>query len=189
MVTLQRRRGADLEQAILDAAWDELTEVGYAQVTMEGVAARARTGKQVLYRRWSNRVTLVHAAVRQHLRPISADLPDTGSLRGDMLAVMRRLVKRFEALGPDLVNGMLAELGELPPDILHGFEQTMLTILQRGVGRGEVRPDAVTKRIAMLPTDLVRHDLLLRYRAVTAKNMNEIVDDIFLPLVRPLDRR
>jgi hypothetical protein len=61
----------------------------------------------------------------------------------------------------------------------------MNTILKRGAERGEVRPDAVTPRIATLPTDLVRHELLLRRRMVDDSMMAEIVDDIFLPLVRP----
>src|SRR6188474_922947 len=98
-ITAQRRRGTELEDAILRAAWDELTAVGYAGLTMEGVAARAQTGKQVLYRRWPNRVELVLSAVRHHWSSITDDLPDTGSLRGDVLALMHRMRDRFEQLG------------------------------------------------------------------------------------------
>ncbi|MEU4746994.1 helix-turn-helix domain-containing protein, partial [Actinosynnema sp. NPDC023658] len=57
-----RRRGAQLEQAILDAAWDELCEVGYARLTIEGVAIRAGTSKSVIYRRWGSRAELALAA-------------------------------------------------------------------------------------------------------------------------------
>jgi len=49
-----RRRGAELEAALLDAAWDELQAVGYAGLTMEAVADRAGTSRAVLYRRWPN---------------------------------------------------------------------------------------------------------------------------------------
>ncbi|HET6742594.1 MAG TPA: helix-turn-helix domain-containing protein, partial [Kribbella sp.] len=55
----KRGRGAELEAVLLDAAWAELMESGYARLTMEAVAARAQTGKQVLYRRWRNRAELV----------------------------------------------------------------------------------------------------------------------------------
>ena len=48
----QRRRGEELEAALLEAAWAELVEVGFARLTMESVAARAKTGVAVLYRRW-----------------------------------------------------------------------------------------------------------------------------------------
>ena len=53
-----RRRGTKLEDALLDAAWEELQEVGYTRLTMEAVAARAGTSKPVLYRRWPNRARL-----------------------------------------------------------------------------------------------------------------------------------
>lgn len=50
-----RRRGLDLEIAIPQAAWDELQNIGYSFLTMEGVVARAKTSKSAVYRRWSNR--------------------------------------------------------------------------------------------------------------------------------------
>src|ERR1700753_2086384 len=55
----QRRRGAALEDAILSAAYAELTDVGYTAFTVEGVAARARTGKASIYRRWPSKQELV----------------------------------------------------------------------------------------------------------------------------------
>ena len=63
----RRRRGVELEGAILRAAWDELTAVGYARLSMEGVADRAQTGKQVLYRRWPNRAELGRASCRERV--------------------------------------------------------------------------------------------------------------------------
>src|SRR5690242_13778994 len=84
----RRRRGEELESALLDAAWNELVEVGFVGLTMESVAARARTGVAVLYRRWPNKAQLVLAAFDHYraARPIQA--PDTGSLRGDLLALL-----------------------------------------------------------------------------------------------------
>lgn len=55
---------------------------------MEGVAARAKTSKAVLYRRWPNRAKLVVAAEAHELPPLRFELPDTGSLRGDILALL-----------------------------------------------------------------------------------------------------
>jgi len=76
-----RRRGAALETALLDAAWDELQVTGYAGLTMEAVADRAGTSRAVLYRRWRNRPELVIAAMRRHRPMLSGEVPDTGSLR------------------------------------------------------------------------------------------------------------
>ena len=86
-----RRRGAQPEAALLEAAWAELTEVGYGAFTMEGVAARAKTSRAVMYRRWSSRPELAMAAIGQYTRLAAADIPDTGTLRGDVLALLRHV--------------------------------------------------------------------------------------------------
>ncbi len=74
----QPPRAGHTDAVALRAAWEEVSEVGYAQLTMEGVAARAGTSKPVLYRRWPNRAALVLAAMRRQVVPISSDIPDTG---------------------------------------------------------------------------------------------------------------
>ena len=86
--TPTRRRGAALEQAILRAAMDELTETGYAGLTMERVARRAGTNKNAIYRRWPNRAALGIAAYQQ-FTVAGSPLPDTGELRGDALELLR----------------------------------------------------------------------------------------------------
>src|SRR5208282_5775559 len=86
--TRQRRRGEELEAALLEAAWEELAEAGFARLTMESVAARAKTGVAVLYRRWPNKDDLALAAIRHYGTTHPVDIPDTGSLRGDMIAML-----------------------------------------------------------------------------------------------------
>ena len=74
----------DREQEILDAALEVLGEVGYDRLTMDAVASRAKASKATLYRRWTNKLTLViDALVAQKAAPEPAD---TGSLRGDLEA-------------------------------------------------------------------------------------------------------
>src|SRR5437763_13177333 len=87
-----RRRGADLVQAILRAAADELLESGYAGFSMDRVAQRARTNKNAIYRRWASRAALAVAAYRHCRQMAGGDrpLPDTGSLREDALELLRR---------------------------------------------------------------------------------------------------
>src|SRR5580693_5808386 len=105
-----RRRGAALEHALLDAAWEELQSSGYARLTMERVAERAGTSRAVIYRRWRNRAELVIAAMRHHQPLYSDSVPDTGTLRGDALAVLGRASSRISAIGPDTVVGLLGDL-------------------------------------------------------------------------------
>jgi AcrR family transcriptional regulator len=184
-----RRRGEALEAAILRAAWDELAAVGYARMTMERVAARAETSKAVVYRRWPNRAELVLAAMRQRGPVLSGEVPDTGELRGDVLALLRRVSRRLEEIGSETLHGLMIEYFDQVERsaYLHGRRvsyEAMMTILERAAERGEVRLEKITPRIASLPTDLVRHELLLTRAPVPEAAIVEIVDEIFLPLVR-----
>jgi len=83
-----RRRGAVLEQAILDAAAEELKESGYSGLTMDRVARRAGTNKNAIYRRWPSRAALAVAAYGR-MTVTEARVPDTGELRGDALELLR----------------------------------------------------------------------------------------------------
>ncbi len=181
---VQRRRGAALEATILDAVWDELAEVGYARLTMEGVAARAHTGKQVLYRRWANRAELVIAALRRRNGSIVDQVPDTGELRRDVLTVLRWMVKRSSTIGSDVVHGLMAEVPDLDPQPFSMMSGVMTTLLERAAARGEIPTAALPPRVVTLPPNLVRHEMLLtRRRPIEDEALVEIVDEVFLPLV------
>jgi AcrR family transcriptional regulator len=180
----RRRRGPELEAAILRATWEELTAVGYLNLTMEGVADRARTGKQVLYRRWRNRAELVVAAMRARVVSIADDVPDTGELRGDVLAVLQRMLDRHHQVGPDVVHGLMSEARDIAPEIFALMSGVMETILTRAADRGEIPAVPAGRRVRTLPVDLLRHEMLLAGDRVPATALIEIVDEIFLPLVR-----
>jgi AcrR family transcriptional regulator len=186
-----RRRGEALETALLDAAWDELQAKGYQALTMEAVADRAGTSRAVLYRRWPKKAELVVATLRSHRPMLSGAIPDTGSLRGDVIAILARMSERLRKTGPEILYGLLgdyladAELFDrLRADVLQIGTEVTKTMLKRAAERGEARPD-VSPRIAALPTDLYRNELLLRRTPPDKAAITEIVDDVFLPLVRP----
>ena len=185
-----RRRGRGLEAAILEAAWQELTETGYAALTMEGVAARAKTSRAVLYRRWPNRPELVVAALRHHTDFTSPAKFDTGTLRGDMLALLRYMSTRVGEIAGVLSFLLSASFDEagISPAMLReraiAGEPSMLDeMLARAVARGEIGPGEVSRRIVAVPVDLVRHELIMNQAPVPDADLIEIVDDIFLPLV------
>jgi AcrR family transcriptional regulator len=185
-----RRRGEALESALLDAAWDELQAVGYAALTFEAVADRAGTSRAVLYRRWRNRPELVIAAMRRHRPVLSGEIPDTGSLRGDVLALLRRSSVRLAEIGPETVYGLLGDIfadpepfSRLQDQLLHTGAGVMATILKRAADRGEARSD-INVRVAALPTDLFRLELFHARTPPSDQVLTEIVDEVFLPLVR-----
>ena len=179
--------------AILDAAWDELAEAVNAALTMERVAARAKTSRAVLYRRWPNRPELVVAALRRHTDFTSPAMFDTGTLRGDVLALLGHVGARRRDPGAlsFLIAASFEEAG-LTPAVLReravaGEPGTMQVILDRAAARGEIGPGRLSPRIASLPLDLVRHDLIMTLAPIPDSTLVEIVDKIFLPLVRAAD--
>ena len=184
-----RRRGATLEHALLDAAWEELQESGYPKLTMERVADRAGTSRAVIYRRWRNRSELVIAAMRHRQPVLSGAIPDTGGLRGDTLAVLRRASGRITEIGPDSVLSMLSDLladdqafDRIRDQLLRSGGEIMTAVLDRAAARGEIRHD-ISPRVARLPLDLLRHELILNREPPSPETLEEIVDDILLPLV------
>ena len=196
-----RRRGAKLEAALLDAAWNELTAVGYGAFTMEGVAIRAKTSRAVLYRRWPSRTELALAAIQHRTRLAATEIPDTGTLREDVLALLRHLSARggevvvvFSFLVADYFDQTGLSLAELRERALAGRPSAMQTVLDRAVARGEIDPGRLSPRIATLPVDLVRHDLIMNRAPLPDEALIEIVDKLFLPLLgaepaTPLPRR
>jgi AcrR family transcriptional regulator len=186
-----RRRGEALEHALLDAAWAELQAAGYAGLTMEAVADRAGTSRAVLYRRWRNRPELVLAVIRRHRPMLSGEIPDTGSLRGDVLALLRRMTGRLAEIGPETVYGLLGDylsdadmFARSRDQLLSISAEVMETILKRAADRGEARAGVET-RIATLPTALFRNELFLARTPPSEGTLVDIVDNVFLPLVRP----
>jgi AcrR family transcriptional regulator len=190
---MARRRGAELERALLDAACDELAENGYARFTVDAVAARAGTSTPVLYRRWSNKRDLLLAAITHTARRVKLEIPDTGALRGDVLALMRQfsdpdatlLTMVSVHLGP-----YFQETGTSPVELLALLAPELPligavdTIYRRAADRGETDPDRVTARIRTLPFDLLRNELMMTLRPVSEGFLEEIVDSILLPLVQ-----
>lgn len=179
----RRRRGAELEDAIFDAVLGELAEVGYGRLTMEGVAARAQTGKQVLYRRWPSRPELVLAAVRARTGSIFDRIPDTGSLRGDAVELMRHLAMRQRELGIEVIRGLLADAADLEPDSLTAINAVTATIIERAARRGEIGTAQVPAYIASVASDLLRYRILTSDQAITDRTIDTLVDGVFLPLV------
>ena len=194
----ERRRGARLEDAILDAAWAELVERGYPGLTLEGVAKRAGTSRPVLYRRWPNRTALATAALGRHMAQNPIVVPDLGCVRDESCLLLRGL---SDLARPDMIRLVfdmqkdLAETRSSLADIRAQLKaqivdsDVMQIILGRAIDRGEIAAARLTPRIVSLPTDLARHEILMTFEPLSDQAIQEIVDEIFLPLVRPADQR
>lgn len=187
----QRRRGEELEAALLQAAWDELIEVGFARLTMESIAARARTGVAVLYRRWPSKEDLVIAALRHYSTAHPVDIPDTGTLRDDLLALLRSVSDQRRILTSIVTAtfaGLLADSGLTPAQvrtrIMDGRTLWSTTeIFRRAHDRGEIDLDTIPASVLAMPFDLLRHDLLMTLEPIPQHRILDIIDTLFLPLV------
>ncbi|MFI0483719.1 TetR/AcrR family transcriptional regulator [Actinomadura sp. 9N215] len=186
----RRRHGAELEAALLDAAWDELTERGYAALTFDAVARRAGTSRPVVNRRWATKDVLVREAIARANDRFTLVDPDTGSLRDDTIALLEQLNEAFVAFAAVMTARLATffeETGtspaELRESLVSGRWPLIESVVNRAVERGEIDASKVTPRIVSLPYDLLRHEALMNVEPMSPAAVREIVDTIFLPLV------
>ena len=186
-----RRRGPALEQAILRATIDELLESGYEALTMDRVAQRAGTNKNAIYRRWPSRAALAVAAYRE-LNVADQPLADTGTLRGDTLELLRRANRSWTSPAGQLRRSLFAGVAH-DPELLALIQERAndagsamwLTVVARAVARGEVLANALHPRVATVAIVLLRNEYVTRGPvSVPDDVLVEIVDDVFLPLLR-----
>ncbi|KAB8181331.1 TetR/AcrR family transcriptional regulator [Microbispora catharanthi] len=186
---LPRRRGEALNAAIFQATLDELAEAGYAGLTMERVAERARAGKASLYRRWPTRIELVMDAV-YHVLPVPSSVPDTGSLRTDVLAALREAARLLSGPAGEAMRGLLSEAlaDEARAAAFrrrsHGLGRSLMQeITRRAVERGEIDASAVTPRRLDAGQALLRQHFLFAGPPIPDELIVQIVDEVVVPLL------
>ncbi|MCC6176666.1 MAG: TetR/AcrR family transcriptional regulator [Chloroflexi bacterium] len=190
-----RQIDTERTRAILDGVLELLREIGYEQLTIDGLAARAHVSKATIYRRWQNKAEMVVAALdRWHEATHSAPV-DTGSLRGDLLARLGTI--RDEISGPDgaLLNGVLhamqadAELAGVMRRRVPG-DDTDRIILRRAIDRGDVPPTLDLNLLSeVAAAQMFSRTAIIGLPADDAY-LAHLVDDILLPILtrRPLER-
>lgn len=185
---LPRRRGEVLNEAILRAALEELAEVGYAKLTMESVAERARASKATVYRRWPSRMELATDAV-YHALPNAASIPDTGSLRGDLLALLRQTADLLAGPAGEALRGLLgdalqdaARTAELRQRSHSNGRRSMQELLRRAVTRGEIQESAITPRRIEVGQAMMRQQFLFNGVPISDEVITEVVDEVLIPL-------
>ena len=187
-----RKRDHSRDAVILEAALDVLADAGYDGTTIDLVAARAGAARATVYRRWATKVELVAAALAR-LAPDEVDLqqlPDTGTLRGDLLAATRhesaeqtrrrtRVVAAVQIASsrePVLAN-VLTGSGTEP------WIAANRILIQRAIDRGEYGPadvDALAQVIPLMCTSRAA----LQHLPVTAEYATNLIDGVLLPALR-----
>ncbi|MFI5831784.1 TetR/AcrR family transcriptional regulator [Streptomyces sp. NPDC051578] len=187
-----RRRGPELERAILDAALEQLSTVGWNALTMEGVAGAARTGKAALYRRWPSKAALVAEVLAAGLPPLDR-IPDTGSIRDDLYGLCARMCDVMRSRAGVALRAVLHECDPDHADRFRGViwnglhepaQAVIQTLVRRGVERGEVRPDANIPFVA----DVIPAMLMYRAKMYGSEwddqDIAQLIDQVMVPMLR-----
>jgi AcrR family transcriptional regulator len=180
-----RPRSQEADRAILAATLELLAERGLAAMSIEEVAARAGVGKTTIYRRWSSKGLLALDAFMASFREQQA-LPDTGTLRGDLIGALRAWVRAVTqtSMGP-MLTGLIAEAQHDPElraawrdRVLEPLRSQRRIMLERAIARGEI-PASVDQEVVLdLLFGSAEHRLLLGHLPMTDVFIREVVDVI-----------
>jgi AcrR family transcriptional regulator len=182
-----RRRGEVLERALYEATLAELSQVGYGRLTMEGIAARAHTGKAALYRRWASKHDLVHAALVFALPPV----PEPRAGRSPRDALLTLFTAHRDVLagktafpGLDTIHQLLHE-----PEMRIIFADAVVgprlriteSILEAAVEAGDIDRATLTPLTTRIGPALINHHFLLTGEPPNRRELALVVDTVIPP--------
>jgi AcrR family transcriptional regulator len=185
------RLRADVDARILEASAALLAELGYEGMSIEAVAARAGVGKASIYRRWTGKAELVLATVRAGGFRFDV-VPDTGTLRGDLLTMLRGLQDHLGGDGVAQVAGVLIAMRQDPEltAIVHeqlvvGWARCTGAIVAAAEARGEVarQDEASLELFVQVAPSMIALRLLASTGDVDAEFMRRLVDQVMLPML------
>lgn len=185
------RLDRSLDAAILDATLSGVAEVGYDRLSMDDVASRAGVGKAAIYRRWPSKAVVVADAIahwRRRLGPVEP--PNTGSLRGDIDAVVAttpdfddadsQMIRVVVGVATAAMHNpvLAAALDDL---VLSAPRQAVRAMLDRAVARGEI---PAGRDLSLIPDALLGLNILrvITGRPIDRVYVRRILEDVILPL-------
>jgi AcrR family transcriptional regulator len=191
-----RRRGLVLERAILEAALEQLSTVGWGGLTMEGVASGAQTGKAAVYRRWPSKEDLVADALEAGL-PTLDEATDHGGIREDLYQLCRRVRDAMFSRSGMALRSVIHECDTASAERFHRVivdrvvepsNRLFREVVRRGVARGDVRADATCD----LVFDVIPGLLMYRSKVCGSEwpdeDIAQMIDQVMVPLLRPATR-
>ena len=178
-----RPRDPEVDRAILEATIELLADDGFGGLSIEAVAARAGVGKTTVYRRWPSKIPLVVDALSHMKTPTSVVIPDEMTTRDALVRVLSELVR---AQGNEPTSRILAGLvdamsrdAELADAVRTGLvssrRKVVVGLVERGIARGEIRPDVDAEVVADLLGGPIVMRTLITGRPVTQRLAHQIV--------------
>lgn len=189
---LGRKRDHTRDAEILEATIDILAEAGFDSMTMDMVAARAKAGKATVYRRWSSKAELVREALawmnRNHLE--LERLPDTGTVRGDLLALLKpqsfeeeeRKLRVIAGLGSFFSHPVFSEAGKT--GIFESWVAVNRELMYRAVDRGEIPANANIEMACQVIASMATVRGLIQRKPFDKRFFTLLIDGILLPALK-----
>ena len=187
---LGRKRDHTRDAEIMDAAVEVLAETGYDGMTIDMVASRAKAGKATLYRRWASKDELVIDAVacmKKDDLSIEA-LPDTGTLRGDLVAMIKPHSIQDSEKKMQIMAGLMSMLNSNPSlseaahaAIVEPRASVNRFFMQRAIDRGEIPADADIETLSLVSQAMGSYRTLLLRKPIDRTFIISVIDGVILP--------
>lgn len=190
-----RSRGEPIVRVVLEATLEELQRAGVAGLSVERIAAASQVNKTSIYRRWATREALVAAALQQIAEQTMASIPDTQSLRGDLLAVLRPIADLMQS--PPGKGLLRAAVGEAAAEEVAALARArlgerltgpLLKLVARARQRGEWAPGVSPRLLIFTVVGAMLHRVLMEHAPIGKRWLEGVVDLVLLG-VRPRARR
>jgi AcrR family transcriptional regulator len=189
---LGRKRDHTRDPEILDAALEVLAETGYDGMTIDMVAARAKAGKATMYRRWPSKSELVLDAVTcMKTGDIDFDrLPDTGTLRGDLIAMIKAPSIKDSETKLKIMAGLVSMLTR-NPELADAANAAMVEpraavnriFFNRAIERGEISSDCDIETLSLVAPSMAAYRVLIMRKPVDRAFLLSLIDGVLMPAV------
>jgi AcrR family transcriptional regulator len=187
--TADSRRGAGRRTAICTAVCELLAKVGYDRMTMDAIASQAKASKATIYRMWPDKPQLVVEALKCQF-DTETEVPDTGSLRGDLIALMTTACQLVDSELGEMVSGLMTAAAHDPrlADMLSKtlFEDKAAMhadLVRRAVERGEVPPDADASLMHEVLHSMISSRKVWNLGPLDEEYARHVVDEILIPVM------
>ncbi|MDT7709076.1 MAG: hypothetical protein QOG20_4683 [Pseudonocardiales bacterium] len=179
------------ERAIIHATLELLAETGYDALRLDAVAARAKASKATLYRHWTGKADLVVAAVKsyEHTDHLIGET-DTGTLRGDLLAILRAIRDTMTGPTGQILTGVMIAMqrdselaGAVRTSILKDRQHMIQRMLDRAIARGELPADTGTEIFEEIAPAVVFTRIFILGRPTNETDLTRLADNILIPLM------
>lgn len=177
-----RPRDPHIDDAVLNATVDVLSQVGYARLTLEAVARRAGTTKPAIYRRWRSRQDLVLAALERRLGSSVSRTPDSGCVVCDLIASAGVFLTAFRRMPPGVLGALFADCAG-QSDLRTAFATRLIEpprlavgeMVDRAKARGDLRGDLDRELVVDLLGALVHYRALFGHASTDTDEVEALV--------------